>query len=242
VRFVDFANSYLTFSVGDEQNIARIQLDAVCTVYDERAGETTAYHLIAPCRSERMYSAPGEPLFQMPNYEFCGVWTEREYRIVRTGWTSDRDNPESGESAGRFAWTRLDLRTRDDPLELATDAEVVTATLANRPLVAITELQDETSGRRAVLEYPVKTMNVARSPDRFQVDTGPLLLPDFASTAPRGVDRLDLAHVVYWRRDVAEFVLRRPIPVRPGSDVAVTDYGEIRIIPALNRLLTVDPT
>lgn len=237
MRFVDFTNSYLTFSVGDDQNIARIQLDAICTIHDAWGG-TTAYHLIAPCRSERMYQQPGEPLFQTPNYEFCGIWTESEYRIIRTGWTTDLDGPESRAIAGRFAWTRLDVRTRDDARRLDTDTEVVAATLANLPLVAVTEVRDEASGTSATLEYPVKTMNVARSPDRFQVDTGPLILPNIAATAERGVDRLDMAHVVYWRRDVAEFVLRRPIPTSDGSEVSVTDYGEIVVLPAINAILT----
>jgi hypothetical protein len=174
----------------------------------------------------------------MPNYEFCGLWTERDYRIVRTGWTTDRDNPESGPSEGRFAWTRLDVRTRADARQLASAAEVVAATLANRPLVAVTELRDAASGLRAVLEYPVKTMNVARAPERYQVDTGPLLFPLFASAAPLAIDRFDLAHVVYWTGDRAEFVLRRPLPVREGSTVQVTDYGEIVELPAVNRLLT----
>ena len=237
LRFVDFPSSYLTFSAGDEHNIARIQLDAICTVVDATGAET-AYHLIAPCRSERMYQAPGEPLFQLPNYEFCGIWTDDEYRIIRTGWTTDLDGPESGTNDGRFAWTRLDVRTRDNPRVLKTDTEIVEATLANLPLVAVTELRDEASGTRAVLEYPIKTMNVAKQPDRFQVDTGPLILPDAASTAERRVDRLAMAHVVYWQRDVAEFVLRQPIPVHVDSQKSVTDYSEIRVMPAVNHILT----
>jgi hypothetical protein len=235
-RYVDFANSFLTFSVGDEHNVARIQLDAICTV--EQDGQATAYHLIAPCRSEYMYR--DKRLFQMPNYDFRGIWTETEYRIIRTGWTTDRDGPESGDSAGRFAWTSLEVRTRADvDLLESSDTEVVEATLAGRQLVAVTLLDDKESGIRATIEYPVKTMNVAREPDRFQVDTGPLILPDFASSADRGVDRLDLAHVVYWKRDRAEFVVRKPVPVAEGSDVTVTDYSEIRVLGATNQILAV---
>ena len=234
-RFVDFVNSYLTFSAGDTHNIARIQLDAICTV--EHDGQSTAYHLIAPCRSEYMYQ--DDRLFQMPNYDFRGIWTETEYRIIRTGWTTDRDGPESGDSAKRFAWTSLEVRTRSDSELLATDSEVVEATLGGRELVAVTIIEDAVSGIRATIEYPVKTMNVAREPDRFQVDTGPLILPDFGSTAARGVDRLDLAHVVYWKRDRAEFVVRRPVPVAEGSAITVTDYSEIRVLDATHHILAV---
>lgn len=232
-RFVDFANSYLTFSVGDDINLARIQLDAICTI--EQGGTTTAYHLIAPCRSEYMYR--DDRLFQLPNYDFRGIWTDSEYRIIRTGWTTDRDGPESGDSADRFAWTSLQIRTRADAALLDDDAAVVEATRAGRPIVAVSEISDTATGIRATLEYPVKTMNVARNPDRFQVDTGPLILPNVGSSAARGVDRLDLAHVVYWKRDRAEFVVRAPVPVADGSPITVTDYSEIRTMPATHRLL-----
>src|SRR5262245_55326694 len=49
-------------------NVARIQLDAACTLTDGGTGTSETFYLIVPCRSERMY-ADG-PLYQMPNYEF----------------------------------------------------------------------------------------------------------------------------------------------------------------------------
>jgi len=40
-------------------------------------------------------------------------------------------------------------------------------------------------------------MNVTRDPDRFQVDTGPILVPIFDSTAADPFERLAIAHTVY---------------------------------------------
>ncbi|SVE44494.1 uncharacterized protein METZ01_LOCUS497348, partial [marine metagenome] len=69
-----------------------------------------------------------------------------------------------------------------DVTELKTDEESVEQTFRNMPLVGQTELRDGTSGLRAVLEYPIKTLNVIKSPVRCQVDTGTLVVPDFSTT------------------------------------------------------------
>jgi hypothetical protein len=219
-------------------NIARIQLDAACTIANPDSGSAETFYLIAPCRSERMYL--DTPLFQMPNYEFCGIWSDTEMLILRTHWISERDHREHGgygERPARFRGVRLDVRTFAEAQPLPTPASVVEATLANRPLIARTELRDARSGQTAVLEYPVKTMNVARHPDRFQIDTGPLIVPDFTSASAHQIERFDVAHVVYNTLDRAEFILRRPTPVAEGSPpVLTTDYSEVRILPARTTL------
>src|SRR4051794_25279467 len=77
-------------------NVARIQLAAACPVPDAATGASEPFYLIVPCRSERMY-ADGA-LYQMPNYEFGGIWSEGGLLILRTHWTSARDGREYGEA------------------------------------------------------------------------------------------------------------------------------------------------
>ena len=234
---IDFANSYMTFFGKQGGNIARIQLDAACTLIDEARGVSEIFYLIAPCRSERMYL--DTPLFQMPNYEFCGIFTDHDCLLIRTHWASECDNREYGLNRGRFEDVHLDVRTFPSDRRLDNPAAIVAATLDNRPLVARTEVRDPERGLRAVLEYPIKTMNVLREPSSFQVDTGPLILPDFASTAERPIERFEVAHVVYNTFDRAEFVLRQPV-VLPDADhplARTTDYSVIQIVGARNEIL-----
>ncbi len=217
-------------------NIARIQLDAVCSVegWADQAGNNSFY-LIAPCRSERMY-ADG-PLFQMPNYEFCGIFTESQVSLIRTHWTSDRESADIHPVTDRFERVAIDLEPMN-ARRLTTEQEIVEATLQNRRLVARTRLTDEASGLSALLEYPIKTMNVTMNPDHFQVDTGPLIVPLFDSTEPEPIARFAIAHVVYWTFDRAEFVLRKPHVVgeKDGQPVEITDYTEIRIASASHEI------
>ncbi|MEZ4726027.1 MAG: hypothetical protein R3E79_02710 [Caldilineaceae bacterium] len=228
---IDFANSYMTwFPHEPSGNIARIQLDAACTLVDETTGVREQFYLIAPCRAERMYL--DTPLFQLPNYEFCGIWSADAFLIIRTAWVSERDNRQYGLGRERWRDIRLDIRTFAHSVRLTDDAAVVNATLENRALTARTELVDAASGRRALLEYPVKTMNVMAEPPRFQVDTGPLLLPDFAAAVTHPIESFEMAHVVYNGMDKAEFILRKPTP-----DSTATDYSTVQIVPARHELL-----
>jgi hypothetical protein len=234
---IDFASSFVTFfSERGEGNIARLQVDAACTVFAPD-GTPDTYYLIAPCRSEDMYRE--DRLFKMPNYEFGGIFGTRDFRILRTAWRSEDDQPEYGENLVRFLDVRLDVRTFPGVIALITAAEIRDATLENVPLVARTEIADERTRRRAVLEYPVKTMNVTRDPARFQVDTGPVIVPDFASAAEHVVEQFDVAHVVYNRFDRAEFILRRPTPLAADGDarLATTDYSAITVAAARNTIL-----
>jgi hypothetical protein len=177
------------------------------------------------------------PLFQMPNYEFCGIFTESQASLVRTHWTSDAESADIEPANERFERVTIDLKPSEAE-KLATDHDIVAATLANRRLVARTTLSDPESGVNTVLEYPIKTMNVTRDPERFQVDTGPLIVPLFDSAEADPIARFAVAHVVYWTFDKAEFVLRAPHVVgeRDGRNVEVTDYTQISIVSATNEI------
>jgi len=237
VPVIDFANSYMTFFGKQAGNIARIQLDAACTLTDETSGVSEVFYLIAPCRAERMYLEA--PLFQMPNYEFCGIFSNHDCVLIRTHWATEHDNREYGLNRGRFDDVHLDVRTFPSDRPLGDVAAIVAATLDNRPLVARTELRDPERGLQAVLEYPVKTMNVLREPSRFQVDTGPLILPDFTSTAEHRIERLEMAYVVYNGFDRAEFIRRKPIAFAAIDPplARTTDYSLVEIVAARNEIL-----
>ncbi len=234
---IDFSNSYMTwFPQNKGENIARIQLDAACTLIDDKTGASKQFYLIAPCRSERMYL--DTPLFQMPNYEFCGIWAEDDFLLIRTAWESGRDNRQYGIGRERWRDIRLDVRTFGHTEILTEDPAIVKATLDNLSLNARTELYDPATGRRALLEYPIKTMNVQQAPPRFQVDTGPLILPDFSATVTHPIEGFEVAHVVYNVMDKAEFVLRKPVAIGTGEHQATTtDYSLIQIVTARNEIL-----
>ena len=231
MRAIDFSRSYMRW-FGEPNNV-RVLIDAACTLVDDETGKSETYYLIVPCRGE--YTHADGDLIQMPSFEFCGIWGPEDKRYLRFAWSSDRDHHTYGDKTDTLEIRRFE-KTRS--LE---DAESVfrTTVESSEPLVSRTTIRDERLRLTAVLEYPVNTMNVKDNPMSFQVDTGPMLLPNFNIAPARAVEGLHVAYVVYNRFDEAEFTLRRPVPIMEGDRTLFfrTDYSELRSYPARNELL-----
>ncbi len=220
-------------------NKARIQLEAIVDVIDEETGASEQFVLIAPCRSEWVYAE--KQLFQLPSREYRNIYSRAEERrmgrAITYGGESHRGHPVSDT----FQSLEIDIVRFPRGRVLETPAAVNEATGNNLPLIGRTQIREEARGKRYVLEYPIKTMNFRPENSSFQVDTGPLLVPDFDSGEPKAIDRLEMAHIVYNRLDYAEFILRRPTPINDdeGRELArVLHYSETREFPAVSEILS----
>ena len=196
------------------------------------------YNLISPCRTEWMYR--DEPLWQQPNYEFSGIYAEdiSLYGHIKTGDvnTFGGDWRVVQQIRERFLRFEVVIRPYSEFRKLESDAEVVEATTSYDPIVAHTEVWSDDGKMRATIEYPIKTMNVALEQGRMQVDTGPLIFPDFTASVEHEIERLHWAFVCYNTDEVAEFVLRGPTPVISNGEEVGTyiDYSEVRRVPMKN--------
>ncbi|UCH35698.1 MAG: hypothetical protein JSV65_04935, partial [Armatimonadota bacterium] len=203
----DFSRSFVTFVTPGRSNNARIQVEARCTITDDRENAAQDYYLVASCKGEDTYGTG--VLFLDPSYDFCGIFSAQEFILIRVGVPYEVNNTVAA-NAERFDDVRIDVRMQAAEV-LEADEEIVRATLANRVLNGRVEVSDEAGRHRASIEFPIKTMNVNDIRNIYQVDTGPILLPDFASRKQRMVERFQLAFVAYNRGDEAYFVIQEPI-------------------------------
>ncbi|MBN19336.1 MAG: hypothetical protein CL758_07695 [Chloroflexi bacterium] len=253
MKVINFGKSYMTwYGAGEMSSISRILLDGVCTFINSR-DEKEEFYLIAPCRSEHTHS-DGQ-LIVMPNYDFRGIFGSKEYKIFRKHWVSNPnylDDPGLDTTGGRILeesglhktkWddVKLDISYFNNIKELVDKQSVVDSTLNNSILVGQTELFNEKTGEKAILEYPIKTMNVIKDIPRFQVDTGPILIPNFESVTDLKVDSLDIAHIVFNVFDKGEYILRKPVKIANTNSgpLSVTDYSKLDEYMGINRLYAV---
>ena len=147
--------------------------------------------------------------------------------------------PKPSESTAVFLELDFILNPLPEYTSLNKEKDVIEASLKGLPLSAKTEIYDEQRNMRAEIDYPIKTMNFLQDRDRFQVDTGPVLLPDLTSVKEHWIDRLELAHVVYNTYDRAEFIVREPVPVKVNGKEAVTvpEYSSIKVHRARHTLI-----
>jgi len=249
-RACNFQSSYMTWDLPPRPdsrpharhniplgNKARIQLDAIVDVIDERDGSREQFVLIAACRSEWVYAESG--LFQLPSREYRNIYSLTEERSMGSGISHDGEVTRGKFVSDTFRSVEIDVVRFGVSRALETPAAINEATENNVPLIGRTEIRGQ--GRTWVLEYPIRTMNFCPENSSFQVDTGPLLAPDLESAEAKSIDRLDMAHIAYNRLDRAELILRRPTPIADEADrelARVLHYSEVREHPASTQILT----
>lgn len=209
-------------------NKARIQLDAIVDVTDLRTNAFERYVLIAPCRTEWVYADKG--MFQIPSREYTNIYSLKEERSLMSSITFDGEVTVGKPIGSQFRSLKIDVKGFSRFTELKDAASINRAIATNVPLVGRTVIEDQSRQERYSIEYPIRTINFRPENGSFQVDTGPLLVPDRGAKVAKVIDRLEMAHVVYKTLDHAEFILRRPTPVKDkaGKELYRTlHYSEI---------------
>jgi hypothetical protein len=220
-------------------NRCRIPIESFIDVIDEATGRSERYVLTFGHPSEWVFAE--NRMFQMPSNEWRAVYSLTEQRGMGRGYTYKGEPRRGHPVKDTFASLDIQIPTFARTHVLEKYADIDEAIWKRVPLVGRTEIRDPNGRKRYVIEYPIGIVNSMREMQKFQVDTGPLLVPDFESKAERDIDRLEMACIIYNRLDRAEFILRRPTPIKDesGREVAkVLEYSEIREYPARTWILT----
>jgi hypothetical protein len=223
MRVGDYSRSFVTFVL--PVNTARLQIEARCVLSLPGAAEQE-FALFASCKSEVCYVE--RQLFQDPNYDFSGMFSDTRYRLERIHADAAAEKFDAGPIASRFDDVMWEVEAAEVVRPLTDKEAVIEATLRGEIIVARNEMVDEASGARAVIEYPVKTMNVHPETGTFQVDTGPVPLYDFASDEAEIMARFSWAYVAFNEFRGACFVSQAPTAiVRDGVEVARTSHYSV---------------
>jgi hypothetical protein len=98
--------------------------------------------------------------------------------------------------------------------------DIQEATMLGLSLVSQTGIKDAETGLQAIIECPVKTMNISPERRMFQVDTGPLCFPDLSKRYDPQIDCLSLAFVAFNSESSADFIVEQPTGVvRGGTEI-----------------------
>ena len=263
IACLDYAHSYMwPYNTGIDA--VRVAIESRTIVYDDVAGTATTYYLGASCKSEDTYGVrkdysengfkPGaNTLFYDPNYDFTWIIGGRSSVIFRRKLDPQEYREVDGDTMDNWGELRLQLRSAVSAYAIPADRfkPAMRATEAGHAIVSQTEISDPTTGLRAVIEYPVKTMNVSRDgfPDNsgqsvWQIDTGPVGVPDLSKRYTPAIRAFSLGFVATISRHptAADFVLEQLTPLPPPNDaVRVLHYSKPFSLRAKNRLLGIPP-
>ncbi|MEZ6073630.1 MAG: hypothetical protein R3C10_25970 [Pirellulales bacterium] len=221
-------------------NSVRFWIESRTTVTDSQSGGSTTFYQCGSCKSENTFAE--RDLFVPDNYDFLPILGDGEWLIFRRPVRLS-DSYRRVQAIDQVWGEPVPmLRHASAVTELKTWQQIRDVTAAGTPIVARTELANEALGLSAVIEYPVKTMNVDLDGERYQVDTGPIALPDLSKRYNAAIDSLSLAFVAFNAPGFADFVIEQPTPLNDDAGAAETyHYSQPISLPAQNRLYAAEP-
>lgn len=248
----DYARSYLYFRSDRVNHTPRLQVDASCKLAD-REGRVREFFMTCACIGENMYVPKN--LAQTPTCEFIFIAEPGcEYAYLKKYADAQRDLREAhrvGEAmkthSGKPATVlsvHVAMAKYKKVKTLVTLEEIQEAHQSHRPINGRTSYLGEDGRTQVILEYPVKLLNLAHDKPLWQVDTGPILIPDLSAAGPvEGpgflmVSRLTAAYLLYNSWSGAEAAVRRETQVGVSGDqvFSTAHYSEVKTVEAHNEL------
>ena len=204
-------------------------------------GETrTEFYQCGSCKSENTFGE--KDLFYADNYDFLPILGEGHWLVFRR---TARLNPSYRmiKSVEDY-WGPPLLKLREAKKVAVLDSweKIRDMTAAAAPIVSRTELSDEATGLRAIIEAPVKTLNISIPKSMYQVDTGPIGYPDLSQRFEPRIDCLKLAFVAFNAPHFADFIVEQPTAVIEDEveKCQIHHYSKPFSVPAKNTLLAVE--
>jgi hypothetical protein len=230
-------------------NNSRFPLECNCRITRGEGSDAKSidYVLGAACQAEQVHVK--EDIWHNPAAEMCLVASNEEFLVIKSWERNNRgvmlspaslgEQPErqAGKCIDAFTNLKIDIRKMPGRLLKSTD-EIVVAVLENQPLVSQTEYT-ASNGDRVLIEYPVKVINASEREMFYQVDTGPVLVPD--ATAFDGtyqISTLRSAYIAHNTLDCTELLLNVPTPI--GQGLSVNHYSQVLKVNAVNRLIVIE--
>ncbi len=195
------------------------------------------YYQCGACKSERTFVQNG--ILTDDNHDFTPVFGTRNTVVFR------RKCDDHGEyrtvTPANIPWDREPRIVPAGKARLLEGPDDVhDAVLAGLPIVARVELRDPGTGKHALVECPVKTMNIDTELGGWQVDTGPVAWPDLTRIDGCFADTLRLAYVVFNTDDYVEAVVEALTDVgSPERPARVYHYSALETHESRNSLYAV---
>ena len=234
---LDYGLSFIN-SVGNG-NAPRFWVESRCRLIDDTDGSFNDYYQCGSCKSEHTFAE--KDLFVNPNYDFLPIFSEEYTAVFRRHAYRNDNYVEYRPAKDYWGGPLFDLQTASPVQVLDGNAAIFEATQKCLPIVTHTEIWDANTHQRAIIECPVKTMNIDEKADIYQVDTGIVLFPDLSKRYDPQIETFNLAYVAFNAPHFADFVIERPTAIiEDGVEVAqVYHYSEIRSLEAKNTVFCI---
>ena len=238
IECLDYGRSFICST--STANAVRFWVESRTILYDDEAATKLVIYQCGSCKSEHTFAE--ENLLQEDNYDFMPIYGGEDMLILRRH-VDVRDRYRQLRKV-KEVWGEPNMRLHygKTVTELMTFEQIRDVTATDTPLAAQTEISNEETGLRCLMEYPIKTMNISIDSRIWQVDTGPVAFPDLTRRFEPPVDSVRLAFAAFNAAHFCDFVIEQPTPVfRHEQEICkVYHYSSPISFPAKNRVLSVN--
>jgi hypothetical protein len=235
----DFRNSFIL--TAGPTNSVKFVAESCCKIFDEKADTVNEFIQCASCKSENTFSP--EAIFTDNNYNFTPVFGTdmttaifSEYIIHNDGYLRVGDMSDGPLTV--WGKPSFHLRKADEFETLETAPALIAAVRAGKHIVIQTEFVVAERGIRVILEYPAKTINMNEEVSAIQVDTGPIVFPDFSVTHDRHIDALRLCYLTFNNSGRCEVIVQDSINAVKYSNPKFFKYSDMKS--SVNESLLID--
>ncbi len=234
--FIDYGHSFIQ-TLGPE-NAVRFLIESRMKIFDSKTGKSTDFWQAASCKSENTFAKKN--LFMENNYNFLPVFVEEDSVIIFRSYVPWNENyvSLSDKNSTTFSiWGKPEflLKRFEKATLLENCEEIINATHWGLVLIGRTEIFDEKTGVKAIVEYPVKTMNTNVERKIYQVDTGPVLYPHLEKKMQSLKDFVSIGYIAFNTEGFADFIIEQP--TRVADNIVIPHFsGIIRNVVCRNLL------
>ena len=234
MRPLDYGRSFVLGN--GPENEVRMWVESRTRITDEKSGASEDYIQTGSCKSEDTFA--DRDLFKQPNYDFMAIYGPEDSIVFRRLAHAHERYKSCVPSKDFFGGQKYHLVEGEEVVELEDGQAICEATYDYSPIVAQTEIWNDETGLRAVIEYPVKSMNTNREQGVhiYQVDTGPVAFADLSVRHKRHADGISLGFVAFNASHFADFILE--VPTQVGGE-EIHHFSQVFSLPAKNRLFSV---
>jgi hypothetical protein len=228
---IDYGKSF--FCNTADFNAVRMWIESRTTIIDTKLGSQTVYYKGAACKSENTFGQ--KDLFYEDNYDFTPIFGDGKVLVFRSHSSKRGDSYRTTKNMEEM-WGGNPVIYTPGPevvTELDTWEKIRDATAAGIPIVTQTEFSNESTGLKAIIECPCKTMNISHPKRMYQVDTGPIAFPDLSKRFDAQIDCLELAFIAFMNSSFADFVIKAPTAIMEGNK-------EVATVLHYSKLVTID--
>ncbi|NLX07564.1 MAG: hypothetical protein GXY33_20685 [Phycisphaerae bacterium] len=233
MNVIDYGRSFVHGT--SPANRLRLWVESRTRIIDEPNGVQEDFIQCGACKSENTFAE--RDLFIADNYDFTPVFGA-EVGVIFRRRASVSDNYRNITPYDRL-WGTPKYRIVEPASvrELTSFDEIRQATHDGLPMVSQTEIHNEQTGLRAIIECPVKTMNIEEQRSIYQVDIGPVAFADLSERSERLAECIHLAFLAFNAPDFTDFVIEAPTTIGTAACTCrVHHYSKIVSLPATNRI------